>query len=671
MSPQTRRSFAIGAAFVLAASALTAAPVAAQEESSLIYAIDGEISYLNNANSDVPSAEAVQWLYNGLFTYDQTLTPVPDLAAGPWQISEDGLTWTIQLKDNAYFQPTGENLTAQDVVFTYQLANSANCRFNPDTCLGFVVVTPEGATEPVKVLQDVKAIDDYTVEFTLADKYAPFATTASTLQINSKKTVEEAFAAFQAQTADVNAADVDALLGKIAAERDAVAAELEANPDSTAVADLAQFQAEAEALMTAADLPLPDQANYAAEDGSLDATAYVEALEAELANLSLVLSSTEIDQIAAAYPLLSISRQPVGTGPFYVTEFRPGQDITAARNEKYHWGASAFDKLYMPIIKDDVAASAALAGGDIDWKYSLTPDGYAQIEGDPALKFARYPDFGYFALMFNLREGKLFAEKSVRQALASCIDKEATVEAATGGQGVPIYADIPPASWAYNPDIPKYEYSVEKGNAMLDEAGWVDSNGDGIREKDGRPLQTKILVRAGKPDRIKFMQLLADQAKDCGFDIAIEEADFGTVLLPGLEWPLIMGGQTEQWEAYFGGWSTSYDPDPYSLWHSSNCITAEVPDTYNYICFQNERADELIEAGLKELDQAKRAEIYKEFEAIMAEELPYLWAWSDQAKEGLSVAVNGEGEWTEADMGTPTWFWELEKVNKGSGTVAE
>jgi len=168
MSPRTRRSFAFGAAFVLAASALTAAPVAAQEESSLIYAIDGEISYLSNANSDVPSAEAVQWLYNGLFMYDDTLTPVPDLAAGPWQISEDGLTWTIQIKDNAYFQPTGEQLTAQDVVFTYQLANSANCRFNPDTCLGFVTITPEGATEPVNVLQDVKAIDDFTVEFTLA-----------------------------------------------------------------------------------------------------------------------------------------------------------------------------------------------------------------------------------------------------------------------------------------------------------------------------------------------------------------------------------------------------------------------------------------------------------------------------------------------------------------------
>jgi ABC-type transport system substrate-binding protein len=658
MSPQTRRSFAVGAAFVLAASALTAAPVAAQEESSLVYAIDGEISYLNNANSDVPSNEAVQWLYNGLYTYDGSLTPSPDIADGLAEISEDGKVWTVKLKENVYFQPGDEQLTAEDVVFTYQLANSPNCRFNPDTCLGFVQVTPEGADEPVNVLQDVQALDDYTVQFTLADAYAPFATTSMTLQINSKDVVEAAFAEFQAQTADVSAADVDALIAEIDAAMEAEG-------------DLAGFRADAEALLAAAELPLPDETLYAGEDGALDENAYVEALKTELDNLSLVLNSQEIDQIAAAYPLLRTAREPVGTGPYYVTEFRPGQDITAVRNDKYHWGPPAFDKLYMPIIKDDVAASAALAGGDIDWKYSLTADGYAQLREAAGLKFALYPDFGYYGVQFNLREGRLFADKAVRQALAHCIDKEATVEAATDGQGVPIYADIPPASWAYNPDIPKYEYDVDKANQILDEAGWTMGD-DGVRVNvDGKRLETHILARAGKPDRTKFMQLLADQAKDCGFNLTLEEADFGTVLLPGLEWPLIMAGQEEQWDAYFGGWSTSYDPDPYSLWHSSNCVTEELPDTYNYVCFQNERADELIEAGLRELDQAKRAEIYQEFEAIMADELPYLWAWSDEAKEGLVVGINGTNEWTEEVMSTPTWFWELEKISKGGAAAPE
>jgi len=325
----------------------------------------------------------------------------------------------------------------------------------------------------------------------------------------------------------------------------------------------------------------------------------------------------------------------------------------------------------MPIIKDDVAASAALAGGDIDWKYSLTADGYEQLRQNEGVKFALYPDFGYFNMQFNLREGRLFADKVVRQALAHCIDKEATVEAATDGQGVPIYADIPPASWAYNPDVKKYEYDVDLANQMLDEAGWTMGD-DGVRvNADDKRLETHILLRAGKPDRSKFMQLTASQAKDCGFNLTLEEADFGTVLLPGLEWPLVMAGQSDQWDAYFGGWGTSYDPDPYSLYHSSNIVTEDLPDTYNYIGFSNERADELIEMGLAELDQAKRADIYKEFEAIMAEELPALWAWSDEAREGLGASVTGAVEWDDSVMSTPTWFWELEKISKGGATVQD
>jgi len=652
MSHRTRTSFAFGAAFVLAATALTAVPATAQDETSLIYAIDGEISALNNAADDVPTAEANTWLHNGLYLLDESLTPVPDIAAGLAEISEDGLVWTIPLREDVFFQPTGEQVTAEDVVFTYELSNSPNCKFNPDACLAFVTVTPEGATEPMKVLQKAEALDDFTVQFTLADKYAPFSTVSlPSLWIDSKTATEAAFADFQASLSAVTAADVDAL----------IAAGTEAE----------NYAADAEALLGAAEFALPDKALYAGDDGALDEASYALGLEVSLKDLSLILNATELDQIAAAYKLIDTARMPVGTGPFTVTEFRPGQDITAVRNETYHWGPSAFDKLYMPIIKDDVAASAALAGGDIDWKYSLTADGYEQLRNANDLKFALYPDFGYFNLQFNLREGRLFYDKAVRQALAYCIDKDATVEAATDGQGVPIYADIPPASWAYNPDVPKYEYDVEKANAILDEAGWTTGD-DGVRvDADGKRLETHILARAGKPDRTKFMQLLADQAKDCGFNLTLEEADFGTVLLPGLEWPLVMAGQQEQWDAYFGGWGTSYDPDPYSLYHSSNCVTEDLPDTYNYICFVNERADELIEAGLAELDQGKRAEIYKEFEMIMAEELPALWAWSDEAKEGLNAALTGAEEWTDEVMSTPTWFWDLAKVSKGGATVAQ
>jgi len=656
MSPGKKRAGAALAATMLATAALGGVTAAQDEGQQLIYAIDGEITQLNNANSDVPTAAAVGWLYSALYRYDNTLTPVPDLAAEPAEVSEDGLTWTIKLVKDATFQPTGDKLTADDVVFTYRMSNSPNCRFNPSICLSYVTVTPEGAEEAVPVLQSVEKVDNHTVRFVLADKYAPFVTTVlPAIAIDSRKAVTEAFEKFSKDVDKIDAAKVDDLLKRIAAEREAATAE-------ERDADLAQFRAEVEAFLTEADLALPADADFTGEDGTVDILALMDTAIASLDELNLILSSEKIDKIAAAYPLLRTAKKPVGSGPFYVTEFRPGQDITAKANPGYHHGEPQIKTLLMPIIKDDVAASAALKAGDIDWKYSLTADGRAQVEGDPNIKLAEYADFGYFALMFNLREGQLFAEKPVRQALALCVDKPATVEAATDGEGVAIYADIPPASWAYNPDVPQYATDLDAAAALLDEAGWTDEDGDGVRAKGDRLLQTEILVRAGKPDRIKFMQLLADQAKDCGFDISIKEADFATVLLPGLEYPHIFPGTDKPWDAYFGGWSTGFDPDPYALWHSSQCTTAELPDTYNFVCFQNERADELIEAGLRELDQAKRAEIYQEFEAIMADELPYLWAWSDRAAQGLRASVNGAEAWTPENMTSPTWGWETEKI---------
>lgn len=642
MSPGKKRAFVSLASLALATAALGGTAAAQDEKQTLIYAIDGEITYLNNALNDVPTAEAAQWIHAALYGYDATLTPVPDLATDYAEISEDGLTWTLKLRKDAVFQPTGEPVTADDVVFTYRMSNSPNCRFNPSICLSYVTVTPEGAAEAVPVLVSVEAVNDFTVRFVLADKYAPFTTVILPgTYIDSRKAVRAAFADFEKATEDVTAEETQALVDALAAEG----------------ADPVAFRAQMEEIITRAEVPMPVEADYE------DEAAYVDALATLVGELNGILQADAIDRIAAAYPLLKTSREPVGAGPFYVTEFRPGQDITAKANKKFHGGKPQISDLLMPIIKDDVGASAALKAGDIDWKFSLTADGYAQLQGDPAIKFARYPDFGYFGLQFNLREGRLFAEKPVRQALAYCIDKPATVEAATDGQGVAIYGDIPPASWAYNPDVPTYDYDPDAAAALLDEAGWVLEAGETVRAKDGRQLATTILVRAGKPDRIKFMQLLADQAKDCGFGLDIVEADFMTVLLPGLDWPHIFPGTTEQWDAYFGGWGTSYDPDPYSLFHSSQCSTPDNPETYNYICFQDARADELMEAGLRELDQAKRAEIYKEFEFIMADELPYLWAWSDEAKEGLRATVNGAEPWTEEVMTTPTWFSGLHQIS--------
>jgi len=159
------------------------------------------------------------------------------------------------------------------------------------------------------------------------------------------------------------------------------------------------------------------------------------------------------------------------------------------------------------------------------------------------------------------------------------------------------------------------------------------------------------------------MQLLSDQVKtNCGMDITYKEVDFSAILTMLDNYPHINAAAPESkkpFDAYFGGFSTSLDPDPYSLYHSSQCSTAKNPETFNYECYQNPEVDKLIEQGLKEFDQTKRAAIYQQYAKLQADDLPVLYGWSDIAREGLRKTVNSTGQ---LSMDTPTWFWEIEKL---------
>ena len=610
--------------------------------------VDGQITQLSNANADVPTSEAYGFIGTGLYQYDATLTPVPDLAEDLCEVSDDELVWTCTLREATFHN--GDPVTAADVVFTYQIAQSENCRFNPSVCLA-------------PFLESAEAVDDSTVEFTLLEPYAPFATVILPgISIDSEAVVTAAYEEFAGAAEGADPAAVSAA-------KDAIDAATGAEEPDPAACEAALEAAEAAVESGGVEVPSRDDFNTGGENADeFDPCAYATALSDLLGQIQAVLESEGIDAIAAVYPLLSFNSEPVGTGPFMCEPgcLAPGESLTLVAYEDFYGGAPATDTVVMPIITDDVQGANAVQAGQVDWKYSLTADSYDALKDDPNVKFAEYPDFGYYGLQYNLREGQLFADLGARKAVQYCIDKAATVDQATNGQGVPIEADIPPASWAYNPDLQPVERDTEAAIGFLEEAGWTvpDEDGDGVADgpatRDGAEFVTDVYVRAGRPDRIAFMELVRDQVIDCGIQLNVIEGDFATVLLPLLTYPHIPPNASKPYDAYFGGWSTSLDPDPFSLFHSSQCTNEEQPELYNYVCFQNERADELIDEGLVTSDQDERAAIYQEFEQIMFDEQPYLFAWSDVAREALDV--NMESTAGELELGSPLWNWQLETL---------
>ena len=143
-------------------------------------------------------------------------------------------------------------------------------------------------------------------------------------------------------------------------------------------------------------------------------------------------------------------------------KYNAGQNVELARFDDYFGGTTAVDPAKIParafavVIRSTAAATAALGNDEIQWQQKIESDAYLTVKDNPNVQMAEYPDNGYFYIGFNLREGHIYADKALREAFSMCIDQEKTVEVATGGNGVPVQANTPPFSWAYNPETAKY-----------------------------------------------------------------------------------------------------------------------------------------------------------------------------------------------------------------------
>lgn len=627
-------------------TAPTETPSGEPAEQTLVYLITGDIQELGNAADDVPTQEFNKFLTAALYTYDAAITPVPYLAADYADITEGGRVWTITLRDGIKFSD-GSDMTSADVVNSFLLGMSPNCRYNPDAC----ITSDE--------LSAVEAVDAKTIKFTLPQPMVTFGTTVLPgIAIESKAALAASHARYKELTSAVTADESKAIVDKITAIADAA--------DAGGKPDYAPLEAEMVAFLRKAGQGFPDKAGYTAEDGTV--ASYYAELVLRVKTVEAQFSAPAIDAMAAAYPYLDFMENPVEAGPYMVENIKTAEQGVVIANPYFFRGKPNISKIFFPVIKDDIAGGQALKTGRVDWMYTMEGATYEEIKDSPNLQFATYPKFSNYELQVNMRPGTLFGGldegRPLRQALAWCIDKQATVDAATNKQAVAVYSDIPPASWAYPTEgLETYQpRDVAKAKALIESAGWTMGS-DGIYEKNGVRLATVVPVRDERP-RSTFMRLVSDQLRECGMDITYKGINPAPLLNMINNYPHINAADPasgKPFDLYFGGWKVTPDPDPYSLFHSSQCSTAKQPTTLNYICYQNPEVDRLIEAGRLEFDQQKRAAIYQKYAIVQAQDLPYIYAWSPVEHEGLARTISSTAEGGLV-LDSPYFFWEIEKL---------
>lgn len=343
-------------------------------------------------------------------------------------------------------------------------------------------------------------------------------------------------------------------------------------------------------------------------------------------------------------PLL---RHPLGTGPFKFVRWKSGESLLLARNEGY-WGRKAYvDRVRCLFVKDSVTALQMAARQDLDlltvpedqWPYTdVLRKHYHR---------SAYFDASYSWIGWNRRR-VYFADSRVRRALTLLTDRPRL--AATLGRGL-----LKPAAchfyWASAAceGLAPLPYDPEQADRLLDEAGWRDSDADGVRDRDGVPFRFTLLLPSGADPRVRFATMLQEQFRRHGIDMSLSL----------LDWSIYLDKLREhEFDAYLLRWTGDSRSDPTDLWHSRSFDSGS-----NFVGFASAEADGLIEQARITRDEEARDRMFRRFGQLLLKEQPITFLFVHarmsllhQRVRGARVSLGGwqlQDLWLQGERGTP------------------
>ncbi len=310
-------------------------------------------------------------------------------------------------------------------------------------------------------------------------------------------------------------------------------------------------------------------------------------------------------------------RSPIGTGPYKFLRWKSGQCIDLIANDEYFKGRPYIDRYVYRIIPDTATMFLELQVEALD-TMALTPLQYRRQINSEFFKTRynkfRYPSFGYAYLGYNLLDHK-FKDKLVRQALNYAVCKESLINGVLMGLGRVCTGPFVPESWAYDKQLKPFGYNPRKAKEMLAEAGWSDTDGDGILDKDGEIFEFTILTNQGNDLRRRAAEIIQHQLGAIGIRVKIKVVEWSVFLTEFVN--------KKRFETVLMGWGLSRDPDCFDIWHSSKANEGE----FNFISYKNSRVDSLLDEGRRIFNQEARAGIYHEIQRILYDEQPYMFLW--------------------------------------------
>lgn len=317
--------------------------------------------------------------------------------------------------------------------------------------------------------------------------------------------------------------------------------------------------------------------------------------------------------------------QPVGTGPFRLDEIN-AEFARLSVNPFYTGSKPRLAGLELRFYSSSQETIAAYRAGEIQGINAIPPQALQAVQNLETLNLYTARLSGYDIIYLNHQApdaAPFFQDVAVRQALLHALNRRVLIDEALNGQGLIASGPILPWSWAYNPEQPTIEFDLAKANSLLDESEWVDSNGDGIRDKEGHALAFSLLS-SDDPTKIKIAETVREQWLQIGVFATVE------VVGAGLAQRLVQ----HDFQAALAEVQLTGDPDPYPFWHQT-----QIAGGQNYAGWDNTEASMLLETARTLTDRGRRNDLYFEFQRNFAEEVPSLILFHPIYTYGVSESI--------------------------------
>lgn len=351
------------------------------------------------------------------------------------------------------------------------------------------------------------------------------------------------------------------------------------------------------------------------------------------------LGNVPIDKLASSD---QIRKAPIGFGPFKIKKITPGEAVEFEAFKDYWNGAPKLDGVLLKVVNPTIA-TASLENGDIDMA-SISADQYDKAKTLKNIQLLGKTELAYSYIGFklghydakngvNVMDNPKFQDKRLRQAMAYALDNKSVADKLYKGLRFPATSVIPPSFPKYfDKALKGYPYNPKKAKELLDEAGYKDVNGDGLREDPkGKPFKISFAAMSGGDIAEPLAQFYLQSWKNVGLDVSLLDGrlhEFNSFYdMVEKDDPKI--------EVFSAAWGTGSDPDPSGIWAKGA--------PFNYVRWVNDKNDELLKEGIssKAFDENYRKDVYNKWQELVSDEVPLIPTLFRFGLEGVNNRVKG------------------------------